>query len=241
MKNKPEEKPLAVTILSGGVDSATLAFYMKHTGYEQLFLSFDYGQRHVKELSAAKKIAKLVDDDAAHYVIDLKSAKHVLCGSALTDNIAVPEGHYAKENMSTTVVPNRNAIMLSVAYGAAVAACADALAYGAHAGDHFIYPDCRPNFVDALSAAFALGNEGFGSRILKIHAPFINWKKSDIVAWGLDHDVPYQHTWSCYQGNEIACGRCGTCVERIEAFAKNDAEDPIEYQDRNFWKQAVNL
>ena len=232
--------PKCITIVSGGMDSVTLAYLMKSRGYAQRLLSFDYGQRHVKELECAQKIAALLD--VPIQVVDLRSCVTLLHGSSQTDaSVPVPYGHYAEENMRLTVVPNRNAIMLSIAYGAAVADSAAVLAYGAHAGDHTVYPDCRPEFVDALDAALHLGNAGFGDPTLCITAPFANATKADILAVGLKLGVPYEHTWTCYEGGDVACGRCATCVERLEAFYRNAVEDPLPYIDREYWKSVVTV
>lgn len=219
---------LAVAIVSGGIDSVTLAYQLKSEGYALHLLSFDYGQRHKKELAFAKLAAERL---AAQYSqIDLSSVGRHLTGSALTDDIDVPEGHYAEDTMRITVVPNRNAIMLSVAYGVAVAENATVVAAGVHAGDHFVYPDCRPRFINAFDLMQSVAVEGFGQPGLHLYAPFVNLGKHDIVAAGHKLGVPYQDTWSCYQGDKHHCGKCGTCVERKEAFALADVSDPTIYQ-----------
>lgn len=209
-----------VTILSGGMDSTTLAYYLNDQGHTQHFLTFDYGQRHRREIDSARTIADALG--AVHDVIDLRSITHLLKGSALTDGVAVPHGHYAEESMKQTVVPNRNAIMLSIAYATAVAGEADAVATGVHAGDHFIYPDCRPQFVRAAGLAFQLGNDS----PIDILAPFIQMTKGDIAVTGLRLGVPYADTWTCYEGGDRPCGRCGACVERAEAFTFAGQSDP---------------
>src|SRR5437899_2370229 len=150
----------AIAIVSGGLDSVTLAYFLRREGYKLHLISFDYGQRHKKELAFARLCAQRLG--AAFDVIDLTGITRFLKGSALTDEIPVPEGHYAASNMAITVVPNRNAIMLSVAYAVAVAEQAHLVAAGVHAGDHFIYPDCRPNFIAAFDAMQRFAVEGFG-------------------------------------------------------------------------------
>src|SRR5437763_17147783 len=161
----------AIAIVSGGLDSVTLAYFLHREGYKLHLVSFDYGQRHKKELAFARLCAQRLD--AAFDVIDLTGITRFLKGSALTDEIPVPEGHYAASNMAITVVPNRNAIMLSVAYAVAVAERANLVAAGVHAGDHFIYPDCRPTFIKAFDAMEQLAVEGFGAANLRLEAPFV--------------------------------------------------------------------
>jgi len=223
----------AVTIISGGMDSTTLAHYVKSLGYDQLLLSFNYGQRHVRELVCARQQAIILGCE--HRVVDLALAGLQLNGSALVDpNIEVPEGWYSEENMKLTVVPNRNMIMLAMAYGLAISNEAEAVFAGVHNGDFAIYPDCRPDFIHALNEALLMGNRGFSEAV--VETPFIYKSKAEICKIGLDLGVDFSKTWTCYQGGEIACGKCGTCTERLEAFAANDAEDSIDYVDRAYWK-----
>jgi 7-cyano-7-deazaguanine synthase len=230
----------AVTIASGGMDSVTLMYYLKRQGLEQIVLSFDYGQRHRQELNWAMYHATQVG--AEHHLVDVSALTELFSDSdsvLVNHNVDVPDGHYSEENMKATVVPNRNAIMLSIAYGVAVAQKAQMVAAAVHAGDHFIYPDCRPSFINALQSALALGNEGFRDPSLVIHTPFIYWSKAEIAHAGSELGVPYEHTWSCYKGGNVHCGRCGTCVERAEAFHLAGMQDPTIYEDPEYWKQAV--
>lgn len=231
--------PKAVTIISGGLDSTVLAYHMLALGFEQQLLSFDYGQRHAKEIEFAAQTASTLAVD--HKTIDLSYVGRMLKGSALSDrSVEVPEGHYSADNMALTVVPNRNAIMLSIAWGVACAQQAEVLCYGAHKGDYAQYPDCRLSFVTMLQMALLNGTEGCRNENLHLVSPFIDFTKADIVKRGLELGVNFNNTWSCYKGQQIACGKCGTCVERLEAFALNNFEDPIKYKDREFWRQAVN-
>lgn len=231
----------AVTLLSGGLDSTTLAYYLRSKGYREIIaLSFDYGQRHKKELRAAQEIADLLD--AEHHIITLGVADDgwatrplsVLLGkNALTDSaVPVPDGHYAEDNMKVTVVPNRNAIMLSIAYGVAVARGAELVAFAAHSGDHRIYPDCRPEFVEALGRALELGNE-WADPLPRIEGPFLNTDKAEIVREASRLQVPFVQTWSCYKGGDSHCGTCGTCYERREAFEQAGIHDPTPYLDNH--------
>jgi len=226
--NRGTSHGLAVAIVSGGLDSVTLAHWLAGEGYDLHLLAFDYGQRHRKELGFARECA--VRLGARCDIVDMSSLTRLIGGSALTDrSIAVPHGHYAAPTMAVTVVPNRNAIMLSLAYGVAVADEAQVVAAGMHAGDHFIYPDCRPEFVAAFDAMERSAVEGFGDPDLHLIAPFVNMSKADIVTLGHEIGVPFERTWSCYEGALHHCGQCGTCVERKEAFAIAGVVDPTVY------------
>jgi 7-cyano-7-deazaguanine synthase len=218
----------AIAIVSGGLDSVTLAHLLHAEGYVLHVLSFDYGQRHKKELIYAERCAKRLG--AAFDIVDLSSICKFLKGSALTDDIPVPDGHYAAPNMAITVVPNRNAMMLSVAYAVAIAEQAQVVAIGVHAGDHFIYPDCRPEFISSFDAMQRIATEGFRDPRLRLEAPFVQLGKHQIVQLGTALQVPYSDTWSCYKGGERHCGTCGTCVERREAFELAGVADPTEYE-----------
>ncbi|MEU5834496.1 7-cyano-7-deazaguanine synthase QueC [Streptomyces diacarni] len=219
-------KPLAVLAFSGGMDSTTLAAHYHAQGYALLLLSFDYGQRHVRELEAARRVA--AHYDAEHHVVDLSGVGALMPGSALTDRtVDVPEGHYAAASMRSTVVPNRNAIMGNVAAGIASARGAHVVALGIHAGDHHVYPDCRPVFLDALQASITAALDGFPTPV--VEAPFVHRSKTDIARLAADLDAPLALSWSCYQGGALHCGRCGTCVERRGAFEEAGLTDPTEY------------
>ncbi|MDV7338342.1 7-cyano-7-deazaguanine synthase QueC [Terasakiella sp. A23] len=226
----------AIVICSGGLDSVTLAYKMAHEHDLKGLISFDYGQRHKKETAYAQLCADRLD--VPHKTVDITTIGALLTGSALTDNVDVPDGHYAEESMKTTVVPNRNAIMLTIAFGAAAAQECDCVATAVHGGDHFIYPDCRPDFIDSFNKMQAHALDGYAN--VALYAPFVHIPKDEIVSVGTKLNVPYADTWSCYKGGDIHCGRCGTCVERREAFHLAGVEDPTEYADPDFWIKARN-
>lgn len=218
-----------IAIVSGGMDSVTLAHMLASRGHELTLLSFNYGQRHKKELKFAKMCAARIG--AQFHLIDLSSVGGLLSGSALTDpSVEVPEGHYASPTMRSTVVANRNAIMLNVAAGVAVAQGAQLVATGVHAGDHAVYPDCRPEFIEAANRSIRVGTEGHSDPWFQLIAPFVNMMKHEICAVGVGLSVPLELTWSCYKGGDVHCGKCGTCYERKEAFALIGANDPTEYE-----------
>lgn len=224
-----------LVICSGGLDSVSLAY--KVAAEHQLIglISFDYGQRHRKEVEFAARAADALG--VSHDLIDMNHIGAHLTGSALTDDVDVPDGHYAEDNMKVTVVPNRNAIMLAVAFGMAAARQADAVAAAVHGGDHFIYPDCRPDFIDAFQAMQDKALDGYAS--VRLYTPFVHIPKSSIVTEGAKHGTPFGDTWSCYKGGDLHCGRCGTCVERREAFDIAGVPDPTAYADPDYWVSAV--
>ncbi len=211
-----------VAIYSGGMDSLTLIHYLLHQRLDVHALSFDYGQRHAKELNYARKVA--YELCIPHFVVDLKSICPLLSGSALTSpGIDVPEGHYEEESMKATVVPNRNMIMLSVAIGYGVSIQAPVVYFGAHAGDHAIYPDCRAEFVDAMNMVSDIANY----QPVAVKAPFIEMDKGDIAIIGKELGVDYSRAWTCYKGLDKPCGKCGACQERAEAMAKAGIEEEV--------------
>ncbi|MGY9056163.1 MAG: 7-cyano-7-deazaguanine synthase QueC [Alphaproteobacteria bacterium] len=224
-----------LVICSGGLDSVSLAYMVAAEHDLAGLISFDYGQRHRKEVEFAAAAAQQLG--VPFDLIDMRHIGQFLSGSALTDDVDVPDGHYAEETMKATVVPNRNAIMLAIAFGVAAAKGAEAVAAAVHGGDHFIYPDCRPDFIDAFQAMQDRALDGYAS--VKLYTPFVHVPKSAIVTEGAKHGTPFADTWSCYKGGEVHCGRCGTCVERREAFDIAGVEDPTLYADPDFWKSAV--
>ena len=217
-------KEPVVLILSGGMDSTTLLYWLLKKGHAVHALSFNYGQKHAKELEKANItcVKNLVPHRIIPFTDDLKA---LVCNSALTDATqCIPEGHYEAPNMKQTVVPNRNMIMLALAAGYAISNGIKILAYAAHSGDHAIYPDCRPEFAVAMSNALELCHFDGGIELI---APFMDINKNDICAIGKELAVPYEDTWTCYVGAEEPCGKCGACQERAEAFAFAGIPDPL--------------
>jgi 7-cyano-7-deazaguanine synthase len=239
-----------VVLLSGGMDSTVLLAQCIHWQYEVEAIGVDYGQRHVQELAAALNVAE-------HYAVPYRVLDMSLVGeqlfqgaksSQVGDRVDVPLGHYADESMKTTVVPNRNMVLISLAGARAAAINADLVAYAAHAGDHAIYPDCRPEFAVHAGNALYFGNDPH----IKLLRPFIDLTKTEICRLGYGLGVPFELTWSCYapqlvEGHPtegiisptyIHCGKCGTCVERREAFRDSKVPDPTSYVEQVDGKEA---
>lgn len=216
--------PSTVLVYSGGLDSTVLLYDIRARGYQVHALSVNYGQRHARELAAAASICALLGVD--HRMADLRALQPLFGASSLTDtSVAVPHGHYEAESMRSTVVPNRNMLLLAVAGAWAASLKVDSVSYAAHGGDHAIYPDCRPEFADAMDAALRLCDW----QSLRLERPFVGLDKTALVRRGAELGVPFAETWSCYEGGVVHCGRCGTCVERREAFAQAGVSDPTEY------------
>jgi 7-cyano-7-deazaguanine synthase len=213
-----------VLVFSGGLDSTVLLYQLLAEGVDVSALSVDYGQRHHKELARAEEIARLTD--ITQRTIDLTSITQLFGNSSLTDkDIDIPHGHYEEENMKSTVVPNRNMILISLATAWAASLKAECVSYAAHSGDHAVYPDCREEFAEALDKTIRLADW----QEVYLNRPFVDLTKADIVKLGADLGVPFEKTWSCYEGGELHCGRCGTCIERREAFHLAEVEDPTPY------------
>lgn len=215
-----------VVLCSGGVDSVT-ALHWAAAGHETVAaLSFAYGAKHnARELPFAAEHARRLG--VPHVTIELAAVGRLFASSLLQGGADVPEGHYEEESMRQTVVPFRNAIFLSVATGFAESRGAEALVIAAHAGDHAIYPDCREDFMRAMAEAMRLGTYA----AIQLCRPFIAMTKGEIVAAGARLGVDFARTWSCYRGGDVHCGRCGTCVERREAFLQAGVADPTAYAD----------
>lgn len=214
----------SVIIVSGGLDSITLLYDKAET--IALAISFDYGQNHSrKELPYAEYHCQKLG--IPHITIPLTFMHQYFKSSLLEGAEAIPEGHYEEENMKSTVVPFRNGIMLAIATGIAESHELKRVYIANHGGDHTIYPDCRPEFIDAMDKATSAGT--FVD--VRVEAPYTNISKADIVRRGTALGIDYAKTWSCYKGSEMHCGKCGTCVERKEAFADAGVEDPTEYEN----------
>ena len=212
-----------VLILSGGVDSTTLLYDEKDR--IALAVSFDYGSKHnAREIPFAQMHCRRLGIE--HVVIPLDFMTSYFRSSLLQGGEEIPEGHYADENMKSTVVPFRNGIMLSIAVGIAESHGLKCVMMANHSGDHTIYPDCTPAFVDAFDAAAAAGT------FVNVHlrSPYTLLTKADIARRGKSLGINYAETWSCYKGGEHHCGKCGTCVERREAFALAGIDDTTIYE-----------
>ena len=207
----------SVIIVSGGMDSITLLY--DHKDEIALGISFDYGSNHnAREIPFAKMHCERLG--IKHITINLDFMHQYFKSSLLDGADAIPEGHYADENMKSTVVPFRNGIMLSIAIGIAESNGLDQVFIANHGGDHTIYPDCRPEFINAGT---------FNN--VHVVAPYTKITKSDIARRGKELGLDYAETWSCYKGGEKHCGKCGTCVERKEALRDAGIDDNTEYEE----------
>lgn len=213
----------SVIIVSGGMDSITLLY--DHKDEIALGISFDYGSNHnAREIPFAKMHCERLG--IKHITINLDFMHQYFKSSLLDGAEAIPEGHYADDNMKSTVVPFRNGIMLSIAIGIAESNNLDQVFIANHGGDHTIYPDCRPEFINAIDAAATAGTYNN----VKVVAPYTKITKSDIARIGKKLGIDYAETWSCYKGGEVHCGKCGTCVERKEALAEAGIDDKTIYE-----------
>ncbi len=208
------------------MDSFTLLHHALDQEYHVDCITFDYGQRHIKEIECARLICK--ENNLTNLSIEIANVESIFAKSALTsDDIEMPHGSYQAESMQTTIVPNRNMLFISHAIAYAISQNIDRVWYGAHAGDHFIYPDCRPEFLSAMNAVAQTCH----TFPISVEAPFLNFTKAGIIKKGLELGIDYSKTWTCYEGKERACGKCGSCNERLEAFALNNSIDPLLYKN----------
>lgn len=218
----------AVAMVSGGIDSSTLLYQLASEGYDVHALTFIYGQKHSKEVEAARNITSRLR--ISHRVVDLSSLQNLLTSALTSPNMAVPEvptdaGHY--DTLKLTIVPNRNSIFLAIAIGFATSIGANYVFYGAHHSDRGVYPDCRREFIQTFEQAERLATD---NPTLKVEAPFISMMKAQIVELGSKLGVPYEVTWSCYKGGEKHCGVCSSCRERRRAFHEARVPDPTVYE-----------
>ena len=212
----------SLIIVSGGMDSITLLYDKKDN--IALALSFDYGSNHnSREIPYAQLHCQRLG--IRHIVIPIDFMHQYFTSSLLEGAEAIPDGHYADENMKSTVVPFRNGIMLSVAIGIAESNGLKKVLIANHGGDHAIYPDCRPDFISAINKAAMSGTY----LNVEVDAPYTNISKTDIARRGLALGIDYSETWSCYKGGAVHCGTCGTCVERKEALHDAGIDDKTEY------------
>lgn len=211
-----------VLVYSGGLDSTVLLHYLlKEKGMNVSALSFHYGQKHQKELEIARRNCE--EFHVLHKMVELPMSS-LLESTLLSSGGEIPEGHYEEESMKQTVVPMRNLIFVSIAAGYASSEGIGKIALAVHGGDHAIYPDCRSEFFESLQKTLHLSDWNK----VDIEVPFLTWKKDEIVKKGLELNVDFSQTWTCYKGLNRPCGKCGSCVERHEAFEKNNAKDPLE-------------
>ena len=225
-----------MVVYSGGMDSFTVLHAALESCEEVHAINFNYGQRHSVEIDMARQVCYA--NNVSFHQVDISAISSIINNSALTGDIDVPKGHYEDESMKQTVVPNRNMMLLSMAAAYAINIGADSIWYGAHSGDHAIYPDCRPQFVEAMQSVLAICDYN----AIELIVPFIHDDKTGILKWGSNLGLDYSKTWTCYdpqQSQETmgdddrwtakACGKCGSCTERLEAFRNLGLTDPLEY------------
>lgn len=220
-----ESNKKAMVVLSGGLDSTVLLHWAIAQGYAVTAVHVQYGSKHSgNEMAAARATCRSLKVPLFIENINLLSFNSSLLVGSSED---IPEGHYEDESMKSTVVPFRNGILLSYVAGLAESMQNAKIFYGAHSGDHAIYPDCTPEFIAAMKAAIQFGT--YNNVVLA--APFCDLVKSEIVHMGIKLAVNFSNTWTCYKGRELSCGKCGSCVERLEAFKVNKTADPIKYEE----------
>lgn len=226
----------AVVLVSGGMDSATAAFEAKHRGYDLYFLHTTYGQQTAdKESECAQQLADYVD--VADFLnIETDHLARIGASSLTDDSIDVNDVDLESDEIPSSYVPFRNANLLAMATSYAEANDCNAIFIGAHSEDYSGYPDCRPEFFDAFQQVINIGTKP--ETTIDLVAPFVDWSKTEIAEHGLDLDVPYEVTWSCYREEAPACGTCDACAYRLKAFQEADIEDPIEYMERPVYSES---
>jgi len=217
--------------LSGGLDSTTLLAILLSQDYEVHCCSFIYGSKHESfEMEAARKVVNYYADKypgrITHSCIDVRHMFLLVKSNLMAGQGNIPEGHYQDENMKLTIVPGRNLIFASILASIAESENAEAVGLGVHAGDHFIYPDCRPDFIKQLHTVISLSTDNK----VQVYAPLLYLEKDAIIRIGIGLRIPYHLTRTCYKSQELSCGKCGSCNERLEAFRKNGLVDPIQYE-----------
>ena len=227
----------AVCLVSGGIDSSVTAFIAKSKDYDIYALSFNYGQKHKKEIDCAKKIVSSVDAKK-HVVFDIDLG--LFGGSSLVDKSLEPEKDHELGEIGKTIpstyVPARNTVFLSIALAYAEVVDADAIFIGVTATDYSGYPDCRPEYVEAFSKMASLATKkGIEGNSIEIYAPLMSLSKAEIIKKGLDLGVPFANTWSCYRGGDKACGTCDSCLLRLKGFQESSNKDPLVYKSLPDW------
>lgn len=229
--------PTAVCLISGGIDSSVTAYIAKNKGFKINSLSFDYGQIHKKELSCAKEISRSLN--AENHIVFNLNLKQICISSLLDEKIKTPLDNILGDigkDIPITYVPGRNTIFLSIGLSYAESLNADAIFIGATSQDYSGYPDCRPEYIHAFQKMADIATKrGLEGRPIKIESPLLFLNKSEIIRKGVELDVPFDKTWSCYIGERKACGRCDSCLLRLKGFLDAKAEDPIEYEFLPHW------
>jgi len=224
MGSQEKQKGMKILqIFSGGMDSTALLYDFINKGHTVETIWFDYGQKHKKEQLYAKEICNTLKVKLSE--VNLEQINKFLTNSSLSGDKEVPDVHYEDDEAISTIVPNRNMMMLSIAVAKAINDKFDAVAFGCHYGDRVVYPDCRIEYTSALQTAIYLADR----HLVKLLTPFIDITKADIITIGEKNKVPWTKTWTCYKGLEKHCGKCPTCIERREAFHLAKVQDPTEY------------
>lgn len=225
VNRKGRNKERVLVSLSGGIDSTTLLYFLLFKNFKPECITFNYGQKHSKEIEYAKCICKKLE--LRHDVVNLDFLPKLIKSNLLKGGGEIPEDCYTKATQKLTVVPNRNMIMLSIACGIAESRDIKNITFGAHSNDAAVYPDCRPVFATLMNEATKSGTY----KNIEMLSPFLTFTKADIIFLGSVLKVPFQETWSCYVGRKKHCGKCATCRERKEAFEKVGIKDPTEYEE----------
>ena len=220
-----------VCSLSGGLDSTTLLFHLLNQGFEITAIFFEYGSKHNPyEKEAVYKIKEYCEKKTNYsfelIVINISNLFPLTDSTLLLNGGDIPEGHFEDPIMKQTILPGRNLIFLSIMASFAESIGAQKIAIGVQSGDYAIYPDCTPIFIEWVRKTIKISTSG----TVDVYAPFLYFSKYDIIIYGIKKDVPFELTRTCYKNQPIACGKCGSCVERIEAFNKLNLKDPIIYE-----------